>query len=96
MKALSVSQININAPYKVWNEGKLYRFETDFGISYIVDFEKVFELKDTDLEMDQVREVVLNAPIFEGKCFWEVEKNLIWVDESCDGIMINDLSEIEE
>ena len=40
MKALSVSQININAPYKVWNEGKLYRFETDFGISYIVDFEK--------------------------------------------------------
>ena len=62
----------------------------------IVDFEKVFELKDTDLEMDQVREVVLNAPIFEGRCFWEVEKNLIWVDELCDGIMINDLSEIEE
>ena len=40
MKALSVAQININAPYKVWNEGKLYRFETDFGIGYIVDFEQ--------------------------------------------------------
>lgn len=40
MKALSVAQININAPYKVWNERKLYRFETDFGINYIVDFEQ--------------------------------------------------------
>ena len=60
----------------------------------IVDFEKVFELKNTDVKMEKAREIVLNAPIFDGKCFWEVESELIWVDESCDGITISDISEI--
>jgi hypothetical protein len=39
MEALSVARINITAPYKVWNEECSYRFETDHGISYIVDFD---------------------------------------------------------
>lgn len=39
MEALSVTRINITAPYKVWNDGLTYRFETDHGISYIVDFD---------------------------------------------------------
>ena len=39
METLNVTRININAPYKVWNEGSIYRFETDNGIKYLVDFE---------------------------------------------------------
>ena len=39
MEALSIARINITAPYKVWNEGLSYRFETDHGISYVVDFD---------------------------------------------------------
>ena len=39
MEPLNISRININAPYKVWNEDQSYRFETDNGISYVVDFD---------------------------------------------------------
>lgn len=39
MEALNVALINITAPYKVWNEGQTYRFETEHGISYVVDFD---------------------------------------------------------
>ncbi len=39
MKALDVTRVNINAPYKVWSDGKIYRFESDYGIKYLVDFE---------------------------------------------------------
>ena len=39
MEALSIARINITAPYKVWNEGETYRFETEHGISYVIDFD---------------------------------------------------------
>ena len=39
MKALRIARINVTSPYKVWKDGKAYRFETDHGISYIVDFD---------------------------------------------------------
>lgn len=39
MKELNVGQINIYAPYKIWKDGDVYRFETDYGIGYLVDFE---------------------------------------------------------
>ena len=39
MEPLNLARININAPYKVWNEEDAYRFETENGISYIVDFD---------------------------------------------------------
>ena len=39
MKNLDVTRINIYAPYKVWSDGEIYRFETDNGIKYLVDFE---------------------------------------------------------
>ena len=29
MKSLDVTRINIYAPYKVWSDGEIYRFETD-------------------------------------------------------------------
>jgi len=39
MNALDVTRINIYAPYKIWSDGDIYRFETDNGIKYLVDFE---------------------------------------------------------
>ena len=39
MNSLDVTRINIYAPYKVWSNGEIYRFETDNGIKYLVDFE---------------------------------------------------------
>lgn len=39
MKELNVGQINIYAPYKIWKDDDVYRFETDYGIGYLVDFE---------------------------------------------------------
>lgn len=41
MNSLDVTRINIYAPYKVWSNGEIYRFETDNGIKYLVDFELV-------------------------------------------------------
>ena len=31
MEPLNLARININAPYKVWNEEETYRFETENG-----------------------------------------------------------------
>ncbi|MBP3788148.1 MAG: hypothetical protein J6I52_00835 [Prevotella sp.] len=39
MFSLNTSRININAPYKVWSDGDMYRFESDHNIKYLVDFE---------------------------------------------------------
>ena len=39
MNSLDVTRINIYAPYKVWSNGEISRFETDNGIKYLVDFE---------------------------------------------------------
>ncbi len=39
MNPLNVNRINIYAPYKIWSDGEIYRFETDYGIRYLVDFE---------------------------------------------------------
>ena len=39
MNALDVTRINIYAPYKIWSDGDIYRFETDNGIKYLIDFE---------------------------------------------------------
>lgn len=39
MNSLNLNRININSPYAVWNEESRYRFVTDHGIRYAVDFE---------------------------------------------------------
>ena len=38
MNSLDVTRINIYAPYKVWSNGEIYRFETDNGIELDYDF----------------------------------------------------------
>ncbi len=39
MKPLDTNRITRIAPYRVWSEGDEYRFETDYGILYAVNFE---------------------------------------------------------
>ena len=39
MKALDTNRITRIAPYRVWSESGEYRFETDHGILYAVNFE---------------------------------------------------------
>ena len=39
MKTLDANRININSPYKVWTEGEVVHFVTDYGIQYAVDFD---------------------------------------------------------
>ena len=39
MNPLDINQITRVAPYRVWREADEYRFETDYGILYAVNFE---------------------------------------------------------
>ena len=39
MNSLDIAFINIFSPYKVWNRGNVYYFETDRGCRYSVDFD---------------------------------------------------------
>lgn len=64
-------------------DGKLYhQFVTSAGD--VVNYERVFETSETD--MDEIKKRFLTAPIFDEQTFWDVENNLIWVDEGDDVI----------
>ena len=45
----------------------------------IVDYSTVYETYDED--MDILKKKFLEAPIFDGKSFWDVEKEIAWLDE---------------
>ncbi|MBR1831965.1 MAG: hypothetical protein IJ784_05960 [Ruminiclostridium sp.] len=64
-----------------------YRLNND-----IVDYKRVFESRGTD--MDLLKKQFLEAPIFDGKTFWDIESELVWADED-KPIVINSLSELE-
>lgn len=40
---------------------------------------RVLEIKGTDL--DRIKRQFLEAPIFDGKTFWQVERDIAWVDD---------------
>ena len=48
-----------------------------------------------DQDMDVIKKKFLEAPIFDGKTFWQVENEIAWLDEG-KPIVINGLSELEE
>ena len=58
-----------------------------------VDYEVVLDYY-THEPFDSMKRVFFTAPIFEGKRFWQVEKDLLWLDKSSD-ITIHDRSEIK-
>ena len=43
-----------------------------------VDYKVVYEV--TDVDVDRIKRDFLKAKIFEGKSFWEVEKEIVWMD----------------
>ncbi|MCQ2437329.1 MAG: hypothetical protein MJ099_02905 [Clostridia bacterium] len=45
-----------------------------------VKWERVFETSDNDLEC--IKKRFLEACIFDGKSFWQIEKELAWLEES--------------
>ena len=40
---------------------------------------RVYETEDTDL--DRIRKRFLLAPVFNGSSFWQVEKELVWLED---------------
>lgn len=42
-------------------------------------WERIFEIIDTDI--DRIKQRFLEAPVFDGKTFWQVEKDIAWLDE---------------
>lgn len=45
----------------------------------LIGYERFYE--DTDSDFDLLKKRFLQTAIFNGKSFWEIEKNLAWVDE---------------
>lgn len=58
-------------------DGKYYHslLESDGTLKYTT----VLEIR--DLDMDCIKQRFLEAPIFDGKTFWQVEKDIAWVDD---------------
>lgn len=44
-----------------------------------IQWNRVLEIKDKDIDL--IKKIFLESPIFEGKTFWQVEKKLIWLEE---------------
>ena len=42
-------------------------------------WERIYELEDTDL--DRIKKQFLLAPVFDGKVFWQVEKDVVWLED---------------
>lgn len=40
---------------------------------------RIYEVKGTDLDL--IKQKFLEAKIFEGKTFWQIEKNISWLEE---------------
>ena len=58
----------------------------------LVDYKRIYEISAND--MDILKRRFLEAPVFDGKTFWEIEDNLIWADED-EPIEIESFSEID-
>lgn len=44
-----------------------------------IRWERIFEIDDSDLDL--IKKHFLEASIFDGKSFWQVEKELAWLEE---------------
>lgn len=67
--------------WKAECDGELYhQYVTASG--KLIDYERVLEISGTD--MDDLKRRFLTENIFDGKSFWEVENNLVWVEEGTD------------
>lgn len=61
------------------NEDNIY-YHSVYEIDGTLDWERVCDIESTDI--DVIKKMFLEAPIFDGKSFWQVEKQIAWLDES--------------
>ena len=45
-----------------------------------LEWNKIYEVENKDLDL--IKKQFLEAPIFDGKSFWQVEKQIAWLEES--------------
>jgi hypothetical protein len=64
--------------WKAENEGNLY-FHSSLEPNGTLPFKRVLEIHGTDLEL--IKKQFLESPVYDGKTFREVEKELAWLDE---------------
>ena len=64
--------------WEVENEDDTY-YHTIIEKDGSMKWETVFEIEHKD--MDFIKKQFLEAPIFDGKSFWQVEKRLAWLDD---------------
>lgn len=65
--------------WKAENKDNLFYhsvFEKDGTLEWL----RIFEAYDIDLDILKKR--FLEAPIFEGKTFWQVKKDILWLEEA--------------
>lgn len=65
--------------WKAENEKNLY-FHTIQNEDGTVDWKNVCKITGNDLDL--IKKQFLEFPAFEGKTFWQVEKQLAWLEES--------------
>jgi hypothetical protein len=65
--------------WRATNEDNKY-FHSICNDDNLVDWERVYE--DSDCNLDLIKKRFLEARIFDGKSFWEVESEIAWLDES--------------
>lgn len=61
------------------NENNTY-FHSVLEADGTLKWSRVFETENQDLDL--IKKQFLEAPIFDGKTFWQVEKQIAWLDES--------------
>lgn len=65
--------------WKAANEDNLY-YHSLLSQDGTLLWERILEIHGSDL--DTLKKEFLEAPIFEGKTFWQVENEIAWLDES--------------
>lgn len=65
--------------WAVQNENNEY-FHSILESDGSLKWTRVFEI--SSLDQDWLKRQFLEAPVFEGKTFWQVEKELAWLEES--------------
>jgi hypothetical protein len=64
--------------WKAYTNDNLY-YHSCVNKGHRIDYKRVYEV--TGHDIDYIKKQFLTAPIFDGKSFWDVEKELVWLDE---------------
>jgi len=65
--------------WKAHNEDNKY-YHTITDMDGTISYDRVLEIHGTDLDL--LKKQFLESTPFEGKTFWQVEKEIAWLDES--------------